>query len=150
MFRKAVIVLLTLAGLALALSATWSHQCHRPLGIRLTSAYLGVDGGVAYMEVSAPVEPLVLLGPVHGLGFTWYAERVEVWMGGGGLVRQYRVPSWLPVCLLAVYPVLAFVRSPARRRRQRRQNGLCLACGYDLTGNVSGVCPECGTEVEHR
>ncbi len=20
----------------------------------------------------------------------------------------------------------------------------CLACGYDLTGNVSGVCPECG------
>jgi hypothetical protein len=22
--------------------------------------------------------------------------------------------------------------------------GLCPACGYDLTGNVSGVCPECG------
>jgi len=25
---------------------------------------------------------------------------------------------------------------------------LCGACGYDLTGNVSGVCPECGTEIE--
>jgi uncharacterized RDD family membrane protein YckC len=23
----------------------------------------------------------------------------------------------------------------------------CLGCGYDLTGNVSGVCPECGTAV---
>ena len=23
--------------------------------------------------------------------------------------------------------------------------GHCLACGYDLTGNQSGVCPECGT-----
>jgi len=22
--------------------------------------------------------------------------------------------------------------------------GRCPACGYDLTGNVSGICPECG------
>ena len=29
--------------------------------------------------------------------------------------------------------------------RGRRAKGLCVACGYDLTGNVSGVCPECGT-----
>ena len=35
------------------------------------------------------------------------------------------------------------------RRRQRllRERGLCLKCGYDLTGNVTGVCSECGTEV---
>jgi hypothetical protein len=25
--------------------------------------------------------------------------------------------------------------------------GACEACGYDLTGNVSGVCPECGRTV---
>ena len=24
----------------------------------------------------------------------------------------------------------------------------CRECGYDLTGNVSGVCPECGTRIE--
>jgi predicted RNA-binding Zn-ribbon protein involved in translation (DUF1610 family) len=24
---------------------------------------------------------------------------------------------------------------------------LCRTCGYDLTGNVSGRCPECGTEI---
>jgi hypothetical protein len=23
----------------------------------------------------------------------------------------------------------------------------CLDCGYDLTGNVSGICPECGASV---
>ena len=23
--------------------------------------------------------------------------------------------------------------------------GHCLKCGYNLTGNVSGICPECGT-----
>jgi predicted RNA-binding Zn-ribbon protein involved in translation (DUF1610 family) len=25
--------------------------------------------------------------------------------------------------------------------------GHCLRCGYDLTGNVSGVCPECGVKI---
>ena len=28
---------------------------------------------------------------------------------------------------------------------RRQLNGQCATCGYDLTGNVSGVCPECGT-----
>lgn len=26
--------------------------------------------------------------------------------------------------------------------------GYCGKCGYDLTGNISGVCPECGTPVD--
>ena len=26
--------------------------------------------------------------------------------------------------------------------------GQCSNCGYDLTGNVSGVCPECGNRVK--
>ena len=32
-------------------------------------------------------------------------------------------------------------------RTQLRERGLpvCLRCGYDLRGNESGVCPECGT-----
>ena len=30
-----------------------------------------------------------------------------------------------------------------------RSDRCCLQrFGYDLTGNVSGLCPECGTEVE--
>jgi len=28
--------------------------------------------------------------------------------------------------------------------------GHCVRCGYNLTGNVSGVCPECGTPVPTR
>ena len=28
-----------------------------------------------------------------------------------------------------------------------RPKGLCKTCGYNLTGNVSGVCPECGKRV---
>jgi hypothetical protein len=26
----------------------------------------------------------------------------------------------------------------------------CLRCGYDLTGNTSGICPECGQDVPDR
>ena len=32
--------------------------------------------------------------------------------------------------------------------QHRILNNLCLICGYDLTANVSGVCPECGTPVD--
>jgi hypothetical protein len=34
------------------------------------------------------------------------------------------------------------------RRRTRGARGQCLECSYDLTGNVSGRCPECGTWVK--
>ena len=32
-------------------------------------------------------------------------------------------------------------------RRAKLMQGLCSACGYNLTGNTSGICPECGTKV---
>ena len=41
----------------------------------------------------------------------------------------------------AAVACLARVRG---RRTMRRAAGACLACGYSLRGNVSGVCPECG------
>jgi len=37
---------------------------------------------------------------------------------------------------------------PNLRRMVRRELGLsCRICDYDLTGNVSGICPECGTPI---
>lgn len=54
------------------------------------------------------------------------------------------VPLWFVILFLLTYPFIAFIRGPVRRYR-RRQRGLCVRCGYNLTGNVSGICPECGT-----
>jgi hypothetical protein len=34
-----------------------------------------------------------------------------------------------------------------RRSRRYIPPGYCQKCGYDLTGNESGRCPECGTQV---
>ena len=46
----------------------------------------------------------------------------------------------LLVCLLLLRVWPSSVES-------RRHLGLCQACGYNLTANTSGVCPECGTPV---
>ena len=48
----------------------------------------------------------------------------------------------VPVACLLAYPVTAVLRQRARRRRLRP--GFCPCCQYNLTGNTSGVCPECG------
>ena len=56
---------------------------------------------------------------------------------------EIQVWAWMVVAALATYPTIAFIRGPVRRWRRHRK-GLCLKCGYDLTGNESGVCPECG------
>ena len=55
-------------------------------------------------------------------------------------------PIW-PLCiLLCAYPTLTFIRGPLRRYR-RRKRGLCVRCGYNLTGLTEPRCPECGTEI---
>ena len=59
-------------------------------------------------------------------------------------ITTFRVGLWLPLMLVAGYPAAALIRGPVRRYR-RRLRSECLHCGYNLTGNVSGRCPECGT-----
>ncbi|MEE8169607.1 MAG: hypothetical protein V3T70_03585 [Phycisphaerae bacterium] len=50
------------------------------------------------------------------------------------------IPMWC-----ALLPVSALTAWFFRRDRRRFAEGSCQRCGYDLTGNVYGVCPECGT-----
>ena len=71
------------------------------------------------------------------------------------LTHPALVPSvmrgWVSIAFVAVFValmVISLVRLYRRDRRATRFNrGDCLHCGYSLTGNVSGVCPECGSPV---
>jgi hypothetical protein len=56
---------------------------------------------------------------------------------------SYDLPLLFAAALAAALPAIWTVTT-IRRLRRRRQHECCLACGYNLTGNTSGVCPECG------
>jgi len=58
-----------------------------------------------------------------------------------------QVRPWLFVVLGLIYPLYVFAILPFVVRRRRKLKGLCIHCAYDLTGNQSGICPECGTRT---
>jgi len=63
--------------------------------------------------------------------------------------RVLSVEYWLLALMFAVYPVFFFIRSYRRRRSRYQEFQPCVQCSYDLQGNESGTCPECGTVAMH-
>lgn len=61
------------------------------------------------------------------------------------------LPLWLLFAIIAGYPAWSIGSLLSRRRKckRRQKAGLCQQCDYDLTGNVSSVCPECGTKIQN-
>lgn len=57
------------------------------------------------------------------------------------------VPFWLAASVSCLLPLRAIAVWWRRHRRGRPQAGACRRCRYDLTGNLSGVCPECGSAI---
>lgn len=74
-------------------------------------------------------------------------ELVELNAEPGGIVYDYHVltRAWFAAVCIAT-PVVAVLVHALLSRRRPRPDG-CSACGYDLTGNASGTCPECGTRI---
>lgn len=70
------------------------------------------------------------------------------WKGGAPKLVLASIPMYIPFILLAGYPTIAFIRAPWRRYR-RRKKGHCIKCAYDLTGNESRTCPECGEVIKN-
>ena len=89
-------------------------------------------------------QPKQWIALVGGVVVGWY---LMFWHGMLGAVLA-------PMAIFGI-PCLPLIRN-GRKERQRflrqrlndRGIPICMTCGYDLTGNVNGVCPECGTEIE--
>jgi hypothetical protein len=79
--------------------------------------------------------------PLSHFGFLGWAIN-EHDPGVRSLGVGWSTPFWFLALLTAAIPTVRLVT----RLRQRRpfEQGHCPACGYDMTGNVTGVCPECG------
>jgi DNA-directed RNA polymerase subunit RPC12/RpoP len=62
-----------------------------------------------------------------------------------GLTELLLLAGMLGLVLLAILIVWWVTRRPPIGRLSAVR---CRKCGYNLTGNTSGVCPECGTSFE--
>ena len=74
----------------------------------------------------------------RGPWFPWFDSVVT--LDGWNMIV---IPLWAPLACVSLLTVVLFIRNRARPLK-----GCCVACSYNLTGNVSGVCPECGTKIE--
>lgn len=81
----------------------------------------------------------IIIGCSYGISPNGYD--VFLWPQYASLARPV-AQSGAIVGILTV--ILATILIPAL---QAPKAGCCSECGYDLTGNASGVCPECGTAI---
>lgn len=74
----------------------------------------------------------------------WIALLVLVfaWVAASRIQRAY-YPH--PAFAILVMDVVVLTIWLASMRMRKCPEGYCESCGYNLTGNVSGICPECGT-----
>jgi len=73
---------------------------------------------------------------------------VRHWDGRHDELRGFSIVFGL-IFYVPVYSLFMWrVKRRAARVEFRRKNGICVDCGYDLRGNTTGVCPECGEPVE--
>ena len=90
-------------------------------------------------------------GPSAGEGFwgwidLWFPGKIEIYRKfdfGKAAFHRVDLPFWLLfIASLLPTAILWWHR--------RIPPGHCQACGYNLTGNVSGICPECGMRIEQE
>jgi hypothetical protein len=74
-------------------------------------------------------------------GFKWMHATFSYRPNLPGLVYSCLiVPDWTLALAALILPGMWL----ATRRAGAPSTGLCSSCGYNLTGNTSGICPECG------
>ena len=74
-----------------------------------------------------------------GIPLTWWVEHWPNNKNWNGI----SIPLRMPFLMVAIPTALLWWRD-----RHRIPSGHCQNCGYDLTGNLSGICPECGVKVD--
>jgi len=131
--------LLILLAAAACLRWRWIDSAADGLGAR-------IEGGSVFIVYGPLADELFLRRGLNiGGSFATWQDAAEpfarwgVWPYLDGTPVWVSIPLWIPFVLIGVPTGWLWWRD-----RRRVAAGCCAACGYDLTGNVSGRCPECG------
>ena len=94
--------------------------------------------GYYWENLSTSLTSSVRLRDAHPFSWMRQSPVVGRWSFGVGIA------NWLLVLLILIPTALLFWRD------RKIPAGHCTTCGYNLTGNISGVCSECGAKVTAR
>ncbi len=77
------------------------------------------------------------------------ASRYARGKGLYGPLVEFALPVGIALlmCILITWIVRQGITRNLREELNQRGSPTCMKCSYDLTGNVSGTCPECGKPV---
>ncbi len=127
------------------------------LSVLIVAAFVVSGNWVVAVQIRTPYGPCLALRNGSALALFYdalddltYTESISPWPGDWGQWNDWsfqpgdggQVPLYA-LFLAAAVPVLLVWRFWPKPIKP----GHCR-CGYDLTGNTSGVCPECGVEVQ--
>lgn len=148
-------------GVCAAILCMWAASLsHEVVGFYDRDGGTDADPGLNSVSIRPGVLHLRIdrINRQNGPGlWTWTIEHVSrsrrdsllTWFGFGlpsirrsAWATDFFVPLW-SLLILPAFPTVCFFRSD----RRRQQPGHCVTCGYNLTGNVSGVCSECGLRL---
>ena len=131
------ICLLTFVAMAASGLRTIYYEAHG-WGFRLDEGILTAHWGFAPQPARGPYgwsfRPMTTR-----LGFRLLWPAWETWPDGRTILY---LGIWIPVAPLVAATGLLWWLD-----RRKIPPGHCRRCGYDLTGNTSGRCPECGTAM---
>jgi hypothetical protein len=121
------------------------------MGDRIATSSLGaiVWGigflGLLFMRRWRPVlvQPLMLMS-LSGVIAALLTPNYSLYLAGNSPLINYVHVCWPSAMLGASMTAALWTLAAARQSPVR----LCETCEYELTGNTSGICPECGSAIE--
>lgn len=124
----------------------WPVYPFRDFGVHITGgrSVLGFAHFSGHVQMMLELDGSVMLLPY---GRDAYNFKLSSGMPFQEFVLSLRTLA-LAAAILPVTWIIAFARYRLRRRIALR-HGLCTTCGYNLAGNTTGICPECGASPGH-